>query len=111
MERLGVNAEWNWGDHLRAFTKLFGIADSYELRHLQLGREKTVLDHVYPWNDNFTNLYERHVSFADWLLYSHSQFEVDAPSPELLLASMKVPPSDQALLYATLVKTGGNQPS
>ena len=69
LARHGIVAKWDWVDHLSAFKRFFGIADSNELRHIQLGREKTVIDHVYPWNDEFTNTYERHVTFGEWLLY------------------------------------------
>jgi hypothetical protein len=111
LARKGVIVKWNWEDHLSAFTGHFGIADSYELRHIQLGREKTVIDHVYPWNDDFTNLYERHATFGEWLIYCQGSVEVSTPMNALLVAAMKVPHSDLALLDASLVKTRGNQPS
>lgn len=103
LARHGFNAKWDWADHLSAIKGYFGIADSHELRHIQLGRENTVIDHVYPWNDDFTNLYERHTTFGEWLLYCQGFFEVRTPRNELLLAAMKVPPSDQAFLDASLM--------
>lgn len=103
LARHGMTATWDWADHLRAFKGIFGIADSYELRHIQLGREKTVIDHVYPWNDDFTNVYERHTTFGEWLLYCQGGLEISPPKYELLVAAMKVPLSDQALLDSTLV--------
>ncbi len=111
MARQGISAKWDWADHLSMFTRYFGIADSHELRHIQLGRDKTVLDHVYPWNNDFTNLYERHSTFAEWLLYCQGAFEVRPPTNVLLLAAMKVPNSDLVLLDAALVETGSKHPS
>lgn len=100
LARQGISAKWDWADHLSAFAGYFGIADSHELRHIQLGRDKTVLDHVYPWNSDFTNLYERHSTFAEWLLYCHGTFELRPPTNELLIAAMKVPNSDLVFLDA-----------
>lgn len=109
LERLDFQVKWDWQSHLQAFTDVFGIADSCELRHVQLGRERTVLDHVYPWNDDSTNAYEQHASFADWLLVKQGLEPVFKPSHELLKIAMKVPVGDQTHLQSLLVKSWRNE--
>ena len=98
LERCGFKVEWTWASNLKALKSYFAIADSSSLGHLQLGRTRTVYNHVYPWNDKITNQIENHLQTSDWLALVEGLDSIGEPDNDLLLRAMKVPPKEVTLL-------------
>lgn len=111
LNSLGIEAKWTWPDNLQILNAVFGIADSHTLKHVQLGRHTSVLDHVYPWNSPGVNKIEQHTSAADWLLSLAEYVDASSPSHEELTAAMKVPSSDLTKLNALFVEAGAKETS
>ena len=105
LSRIGRQVSWTWLDHLEALKDTFAIADSLCLKHVQLGRPRSVLDHVYPWNSPKVNRIEEHLSFGDWLCLISSSNDVEAPGSFVLLEALKVPESDKERLQTLFVKS------
>lgn len=88
--RIGFNVRWDWANNLDALKRYFPIADSFALEHVQLGRTRSVYDHVYPWNSGRVNKIEQHLQLADWLCVIAGLSFTPPPTDEEMIDAMKV---------------------
>lgn len=91
--KLKFKVSWTWESYLMSLRSYFAILDSDFISLQNLGRNRTVIDHVHPNLSNLESEVNSHISFIDWISILH-RANTDFPKLELMILAMKVPSSD-----------------